>query len=425
MFQDELKGVQHKINGLHKHGKLKNKDIFLFGVSDSTRQVIQFLRMLGYEPVSVIDNDPVKQNGYCARLSVVPLEKVPVKENVIIFIYSSFWCEMERQAGEAGFKAAQIIILFALEKPFHRRLYESWLGKKVYMRLKQKYGDVTMFLCPYTGTGDIYLIGTFWEEYISRNHIEEYVFLVISGACKKVASLFNIKNVELLNIQKESEYLIRYYSLCPSEIRLKLLNDGWGQISSNPSEWFRGYKGLYFTELFRKFVFDLPDTSRPRHPQFQDVSDQLNSLFKKYKLINKRTVVISPYSNTLADLPDEFWIKITEALLEKGYTVCTNSIGEEEPAVAGSIPVFFPLDIAPQFVERAGAFIGVRSGFCDVISGAEAKKIILYDRENRFYNCSAFEYFSLNRMGLCFDAIEIEYDHDKLEEVVSKIIANF
>ena len=423
MFQAELNGVQRKINGLHKRGKLKNKDIFLFGVSDSTRQVIQVLRSLGYEPASVIDNDPVKQNGYCSRLSVVSLEEVPLKENVIIFIYSSFWCEMERQVGEAGFKAAQIIVLFAFEKPFHRRLYECWLGKKVYTRLREKYGDVTMFLCPYTGTGDIYLIGAFWEEYISRNNIEGYAFLVMSGACKKVASLFNIKNVELLNNQKESEYLIRYYSLCPSEIKLKLLNDGWRQISSNPSEWFRGYKGLYFTELFRKFVFNLPDTIRPKHPQFPDVSDQLKSLFEQYKLIDKRTVVISPYSNTLADLPDEFWIKITAALLEKGYTVCTNSVGGEEPAVAGSIPVFFPLDIAPQFVERAGVFIGVRSGFCDVISGADAKKIILYDREDRFYNCSAFEYFSLNRMGLCSDAIEVKYDHGELETVVSEVIA--
>ena len=80
------------------------------------------------------------------------------------------------------------------------------------------------------------------------------------------------------------------------------------------------------------------------------------------------------------------------------------------------------LNIAPQFVEKAGIFIGVRSGFCDVISASKAKKIILYDAENRFYNSSAFEYFSLNHMGLCRDAIEIEYRYLKLDETISKII---
>lgn len=424
MFEYELNSVRKKMEKLHKRGKLANKDIYFFGVSDSTRQVIQVLRKWGYEPAGVIDNDPSKQNSYCSKIKVIPLKAVPVRENALIFIYSLFWREMQLQVIKTGFQAEQVKILYGVEKSFGTRLYESWRGKMVKRRLVRKYGDVPIYLCPYTGTGDIYLIGTFWEEYISNHEIDDYVFLVISGACKKVASLFGIKNLELLKNQKESEYLIRYYSLCPTEINLKLLNDAWRWISSNPSEWFRGYKGLYFTELFRKFVFDLPDTSRPRHPEFADVSDQLNRIFKEKGLTEKKTVILSPYSNTLADLPDEFWLKITGALLDRGYTVCTNSSGDEEPAIDGSIPIFFPLNIAPQFVERAGILIGVRSGFCDVVSGAKAKKIILYDDRNRFYNCSAYEYFSLNHMGLSEDAIEIEYHSDRYEEVVAEVISN-
>ena len=82
---------------------------------------------------------------------------------------------------------------------------------------------------------------------------------------------------------------------------------------------------------------------------------------------------------------------------------------------------FFPLDIAPQIIEEAGVFVGVRSGFCDVISGTKAKKVILYDKSNRFYMGSAFEYFSLRGMKLCDDAVEIEYEHNATGNIAEQI----
>lgn len=422
MYKTELEYVKKRIHILDRNRYLKDKNIYLFGVSDNTRQIVQILRTLGYKPLQIIDNDKQKHNSFCSMLKVVALKDVKVNRNTIIFIYSSFWKEMYFQLMEIGFQKQQIHILFKEDRILWKGFYESYLGRKIYKRLIKKYGTVPIFLCPYTGTGDIYLIGTFWKEYLSNHKIENYVFVVISEACKKVASLFEIKNVEVLRNQKECKYLIQYYILCPTEIDLKLLNDDWPQIVSNSSEWFRGYKGMYFMELFRKFVFDLPDTSFPKPPQLRNMSDELERLFTKNGLIEKRTVILSPYSNTLADLPEKFWEKIVTKLKEKGYIICTNSSGKQEPAIIGSIPIFFPLNIAPQFVEKAGIFIGVRSGFCDVISASKAKKIILYDAENRFYNSSAFEYFSLNHMGLCRDAIEIEYRYLKLDETISKTI---
>ena len=87
--------------------------------------------------------------------------------------------------------------------------------------------------------------------------------------------------------------------------------------------------------------------------------------------------------------------------------------------------MFFSLDTAPQFVEKAGFFIGVRSGLCDIISNAKAGKVILYDAQNRFFNGSAFEYFSLEKMGLCKDLLEIQFSNyhvmDYIEEICNFI----
>lgn len=425
MYEAELKYVKRRLLKLHKSGKLNNKKICIFGVSDNTRQIIKILREFSYEPVLVIDNDSLKWGSYCSRIQVQPVDSITKASDLVILIYSFFWREMQLQLEKNGLDTRNIFVLCDREKSVVRRVMESYLGKAVYQRLKNKYGDVPIFLCPYTGTGDIYLIGTFWKAYIEKNKIEDYVFCVISSACKKVAMMFDIKNIELLHNQKESGFLIRYYTLCPDEIELKLLNDGWAQIHTNPSEWFRGYKGMNFTEVFRRFVFDLPDSIIPRHPDFKNVCEEVGVFFKENNLQKGKTVVLSPYSNTLADLPDIFWEELADRLREKGYIVCTNSSGDVEPPVPHTKSVFFPLNIAPQFLSEAGYFIGVRSGFCDVISGSRAKKIILYDSGNRFYNSSAYEYFSLNVMGLCDDAVEIEFDRNNKRAIIEDILKYF
>jgi hypothetical protein len=69
-------------------------------------------------------------------------------------------------------------------------------------------------------------------------------------------------------------------------------------------------------------------------------------------------------------------------------------------------------------------FIGVRSGLCDIISSAKCTKIILYEKEGLFYKSSQYDYFSLAKMGLCDDAIEIEYSDELKDECLEKIFEN-
>lgn len=411
MFDYKLVRVEKKLKRFYEKGILENKKIYLFGVSENTRQIIGILRTYGLEPAAVLDNDERKQGTYCSGVKVISLKNAGTMQEPgrLYIICSLYWKEMTAQLKGMGVCKGNIRMIYE-DDTLPECLLHACLGKRIYGRLVRKYGKVPIFVCPYTGTGDIYLIGTFWRQYIEKNRIKDYVFVVISKACEKTAKLFDIKNIELLEKKIESSYLIRYYMLCPEEMELKLLNDSWGQIHTNPLEWFRGYKGLEFTGLFRRFVFDLPDTARPEHPVLKNADPELEAQFRKHRLQPGNTAVLSPYSNTLADLPGTFWEQLAEALRKAGFTVCTNSSGDREPAVEGTVPVFFPLHIAPQWIEKAGYFIGVRSGFCDIISGAKAKKVILYDSQDWFYNGSAFSYFSLKKMGLSEDAVELLFD---------------
>ncbi len=425
MFDYQLARVEKKIALLFRRGVFRDRQVYLFGVSENSRQIIQILRTYHIEPVNVLDNDRAKQGSYCSRIKVLPIDgvKKPGNRRKLYIICSHYWREMAAQLEDKGIRKENILVLYHIET-LREHVSQAVSGRRIYQKLLRRYGNVPIFVCPYTGTGDIYLIGAFWKQYLKKNQMEDYVFLVITKACEKAARLFEIRNVEVFDKKVDCACLIQYHMLCPEKVKITLLNDSWYQIHTNPLEWFRGYKGLDFTELFRRFVFDLPETARPEHPALSNMDTELEPIFSENRLQAGNTVVLSPYSNTLADLPDGFWAALAGRLLKEGFKVCTNSGGSGEPAVEGTVPVFVSLEMAPQFVERAGYFVGVRSGFCDIISGTKAKKVILYDARNRFFNCSAFEYFSLKKMGLCEDAAEIlfeEGDGRLQDEVVSSL----
>lgn len=354
MYAKEHERVDKKINELYLRGFFENKSIYLFGVSDNTRQIISMLKKRRIEVVAVLDNDVSKHGSYCARKPVMAFSAIEQKDanNNLYLVYSAYWKEMLGQLENESVPGKNILLLYKKRGISFIQILKAVRGLKIYKKIKNKYNTTNIFLCPYTGTGDVYLIGTFWKEYCEKNEIEEYAFLVISKPCQKVAQLCEIENIEVLQRQELSEYIICAHMLWPDEIKLKLLNDCWSQIHTNQIEWFRGYKGLEFTSLFKRYVFNLPDNSKPRHPIFKDADSEIEKIVMDNGLIPGKTVVLSPYSNTLADLPEKFWKIIAEKLLALGYTVCTNSSSDSEPAIEGTVSVFFPLTIAPQFIEK-------------------------------------------------------------------------
>ena len=196
MFDYQLVRVEKKIDKLFRQGVFRDRKIYLFGVSENSRQIIQILRTYQIEPANVMDNDRTKQGSYCSRVRVVPIDGVEDLTNGrnLYIVCSLYWREMAVQLQDRGIRKENIILLYHVESLLeHYRHAVS--GKRIYDELLSKYGKVPMFVCPYTGTGDIYLIGTFWRQYLERNHSEDYVFLVITKACEKVTRLFGIKNV--------------------------------------------------------------------------------------------------------------------------------------------------------------------------------------------------------------------------------------
>ena len=69
-------------------------------------------------------------------------------------------------------------------------------------------------------------------------------------------------------------------------------------------------------------------------------------------------------------------------------------------------------EIVP-FLDRAGMFIGIRSGLCDIVATSRCRKIILHTYRAKWWpDGKSIAYTGLNHMGLCDDAIELETGAD-------------
>lgn len=430
MYKNDGIRIRAELDSLIDNDKLTaDGKVVVFGVSDFSRAIISHLKNRAIKVSIVLDNDVRKSGSFCNGVEVrTPNELVDSCGDKFFIVCSDlFGKEMYSQLLSMGIDPEKIIHikLESGRESLSDNISDYFKGKKIYRTIRNKYPGKKIFFCPYTGTGDIYLIGTFLPQYIRENNIKDYVVVVVSKACEMVADIFSFDNVMQIDGPEATKSLIRYYMVSPEKCDIMVLNDCWRDIYTNPIQWIRGLHGMDFAEMFRRFVFYLDENAKLEHPTFKNVDSELDKIFSELDLHAGRTVILAPYATTLADMPTSFWENIAKWLLDRGFDVCTNCGSPDEREVNGTKRLFFPLNIAPQLIERAGYFIGIRSGFCDVISGAKAKKIILYDKANFFFNCSAYDYFSLRKMGLSNDAIEIEYDNtliSELEEEVKKKI---
>lgn len=433
MDNREIEILRRRINRMERRGALRGRFIVLFGAAAAAKEVKNCLAEKGLRPGAVVDTDSRKIGRQCLGMTVQRPEEVllPKRSDVAILLCSASFCrEMTRQLNEMGYHGSRRILQpFRVRDeslttllPVGARLVRGLLRHRV---LARKYPPgSTLFIAPYTGTGDIYLAGMFFEEYLRRQGIGEYAFIVVSSACRKVAQMFGIRNIELVP-RTVVDDIINCDRALRSRWPLVILNDSWAADYTNLLQWVRGYKDLTFDRMFRYFVFGFDDSVPYTLPPACKDLDSIVAIFEKHDLLPGRTVVLSPYSNTLFEPPEDLWRAIVDFCLQRGYTVCTNCAGAGEAPVAGTEAVFFPLGQAVAFMDMAGYFVGVRSGLCDIISSSSCRKAVLYEKDGYFYKCSPYGYFSLEKMELCGDAVEVEYREDIKRHALDAILGIF
>ena len=271
-----------------------------------------------------------------------------------------------------------------------------------------------MYMQYYTGTGDVYVDCGMLQGYLHKHHLsQEYVFISTGEAGAAIAKLFDIKTIRSVG-RYEARDLVHFFRFMPENmLALHMLHYHDHRMYTSIAWWLMGLHGICFFDMYRWTVFcGLPSNDFVL-PHFSDNPQFTDRVFDALHLIPGKTVVLSPYSHSLEMQERSFWESIVRQLKGAGYTVCTNSTGEHEPPVPGTEAIGIPYTELKLFLERAGCFMGARSGLCEIISAIHCKKVVLYPTrcwpEEGALCLSAKEIFSLSQFPFSTAALELEY----------------
>lgn len=131
-------------------------------------------------------------------------------------------------------------------------------------------------------------------------------------------------------------------------------------------------------------------------------------------------VLLCPQANSVSTLSINFWIKLANLIANKGYQPIFLRTNDTE--IYESID--FPIEDAITMCNNFHAVISIRSGFCDLISTCNTKKIIIYP-EIQWRSGKLIDSTSLVSMGLCANneqLLEIELSNSNLEIIYDEIL---
>ena len=426
----DRKQIQNCIRQYAEQGMFNGRNTAIFGCTLYAREIRDCLRQYGTEIDVILDNNRDKAGKTCLGVPVCLPEEYfqqQLKE-VVVVICSKYSREMRAQLDTLGDKRKQILDIPVEEsirkiedswENLQERIHEAEAGYQIYDQIKTQYPkDSVLFLCPYSGTGDIYMACLYLKAYLEKEKIIHYVVVVSAESCRKTAELFKVQNLELVNGENMQLMLKAWECFGSETMQVKpLLYWGW---RTKRYLYADSYPQITFNEMFVYDVFGFNDNVEKNFPSIDRKSDYAEKLFRHSALKPHKTVIMAPYAGSFDSVMGmDAWEDLANKLKKRGWTVATNCCGEKELPVRGTVPVYFPYKEAVNVLQYAGGLIALRSGFCDIVSQAKCKLIILYESG---FSASRYEYFSLKKMGLNQDVVEFVYEKRKEEEIKQKIV---
>ncbi len=370
-----------KLNRLIEEGFLSGKRLLLFGHCNASEELADLLMSKGYMVDAILDNNSSK---YELQYKDIPI-KSPSSilsydtKNFVVLIVTRFYEAMNRQLMELAFEGIVYKLVdynsyaeYSLsEDTINRKKKRLEKGIRILDELGRKYPGAFRIFCPYSSLGDVYYCMCYLPDFFKCRNITNAVICVYTRSCRDVVSIFGEYNIELLS-QDELDSAVQ------ATIFLK---DEYGFIAHNDKPYVMNLtKALYIKKLsfdiiYRCGVFGLPINSKSAIPVSWDEFPNLGLI------PDSKSVILAPYAGSVVSLGKDMWLEIRDTYTSKGYEVFTNTSPGEEP-IEGTKAICPKIREMKSVVEKAGVFIGLRSGICDVIRSANCRKIALYPDYN-------------------------------------------
>ncbi len=367
--------MKEKFSRLKTAGVFEGKAVFLFGHCNATEKLAELFLTEGYMVEAILDNNTAKQGMGCQNIPVVDPDRIVGQENAVVCIVSRAYAAMKAQlqrmgylGGIYGLVAYDSFSVYSLSEETQDRMSQRIRRGTISLEsMKSKYMGMFRIYCPFLALGDVVLAMSYLPYFLERREISQYAVFVVGNACGEVAEMFGAEAVEVLT-QKEMDEQVQ---------AVIYLRDTGSFIAHHDRPYVVNLwkilfvKKIPFEELYRIGVFGLSGDFKPYNPVKLTIYEKLE------EIPAGNAVILSPYAKSVANLPGEYWELIVEYCSQKSYQVYTN-VAKGEKELPGTFRLEVRLSELQSVVERAGIFIGLRSGLCDVIKGADCRKIALY-----------------------------------------------
>ena len=381
--------MENNLNKLIADNILLHKRIYLFGHCNATEVLADLLLDRGFSVDAILDNNMSKHGNFYREIPICPPEIIVKRnvENAIVCIVARAYAAMAQQLNKMGYKGMirKLVDYNSFseysfsEDTLLRMTKRVERGKVILNCLEEKHPRSFRIFCPFSALGDIFIMMSYLPHFLKKRNVNKCVICVVGNVCAQVVSLYKGSTLDDGDILY-GEYSVEVYSQKDMDemIQAALYTEDKHFFIAHQD---RPYvvnlqKALYIKcipleQIYCCGVFGLPIGTEPYKPVH----------LKKYKdldLIKENNAVIfSPYAKSVTTFNELFWKPIVDDYLSRGFQCFTNVVGDEK-FLDGTLPISPSILEIQSVVEKAGHFVGIRSGLCDVIRYADCEKIALY-----------------------------------------------
>ena len=378
MEKDKYAEMAGNLHFIATENILAGRKLFLFGHCNATEELADLLLSEGYRVQAILDNSGSKQELLYRGIPVTApgnLDWMALGDRAVVLIVTRFYEAMSRQLRELGFTGRIEKLVdyntyaeYSLsDESIARKKIRLERGKLVLEHLRDRYAGCFRIFCPFPALGDVYFTTGYLPCFMKERGIDLCVVCVPTESCRKVVDLFGAYNVAVLP-QKDLDAAIQAAVYTQDKDSFVAHQDRPYVVSLSKALYL---KKISLEEIYAKGVFGLTGDYHMAVPRRWKDYAGLEDIRKR------KSVILSPYAKSVVALPDGIWKGIAEDMLKNGYQVFTNVYGSEKP-IEGTEPISPEINEMKSVVERAGIFVGIRSGLCDVLRTADCKKVALY-----------------------------------------------
>lgn len=375
------KEMAENVDRLIREDTIQGKKIFLFGHCNATEELIDLLHDRGFDVAAILDNNEKKHGKVYREVEIQPPHRILEEQpsQVLVCIVARAYAAMADQLRRLGY-GGQIRKLvdynsyaeYSLSNDtINRKLQRVERGISLLNNMEQEYPGYFKILCPFSALGDVYFVMSYLPHFLRKRGRADCVIGVIGRACAEVVGLFGDYYVKVMRQEDMDEviqaalYVEDSDTFIPHQDRPYVVNLSKALY----------IKKISLEQLYCCGVFGLPVSTKPYCPvRLQEYKELL-------QIRPGKSVILSPYAKSVTALRQEVWAQIVDYYKAKGYVCYTNVAGDERPLPGTQLisPAIFEIQ---SVAERAGTFIGIRSGLCDVLREASCRKIALYPDYN-------------------------------------------